>query len=94
MKKIVILSAGPGLPEIVDKYGHSSEWIPNILSNHNVKFIVRNAYQDDFGNIDEGDGWIITGSKYSVYDDIPWIDKLKEYATKLIDNIKLNRIRS
>ena len=88
MKKIVILSAGPGLPEIVDKYGHSSEWIPNILSNHNIEFIVRNVYQDDFGNINEGDGWIITGSKYSVYDDIPWISKLKKYIHELIDNKK------
>jgi hypothetical protein len=33
MTKIVILSAGPGLPEIVTKYGHSSDWIPKILSN-------------------------------------------------------------
>ena len=88
MKKIVILSAGPGLPEIVDKYGHSSDWIPNILSNHNIEFIVRNAYQEDFGNVNEGDGWIITGSKYSVYDDIPWIPKLKKYIHELIDNKK------
>ena len=41
MKKIVILSAGPGLPEIVNQYGHSSDWIPNILSKHNVEFLVK-----------------------------------------------------
>ena len=50
MTKIVILSAGPGLPEIVTKYGHSSDWIPEILSNCNIKFIVRNAFEGDFGN--------------------------------------------
>lgn len=88
MTKIVILSAGPGLSEIVAKYGHSSDWIPQILSSHNIDFTIRNAYENDFGDIDEADGWIITGSKYSVYDDIPWIEKLKEYATKLIDNKK------
>ena len=38
MMKIVILSAGPGLPEIVTKYGHSSDWIPEILSKYNIEF--------------------------------------------------------
>ena len=88
MKKIVILSAGPGLSEIVDKYGHSSEWIPNILSDHNIEFKIRNAYLEDFGSINEGDGWIITGSKYSVYDNMPWILKLKNYIHELINNKK------
>jgi len=31
--KIVIVSNGPGLPEVVEKYGHSSSWIPNIIDN-------------------------------------------------------------
>ncbi len=88
MLKIVILSAGPGLPEVVEKYGHSSEWIPKIINDYKINFIIRNAYEEDFGNIQEADGWIITGSKYSVYDDIPWIPKLKAYVNKLIENNK------
>ena len=88
MIKIVILSAGPGLPEIVSKYGHSSEWIPNLLSDMNITFIVRNAYEDDYGDLDEADGWIITGSKYSVYENINWIINLKQYVAKLIASKK------
>ena len=88
MLKIVILSAGPGLPEVVEKYGHSSNWIPEIINDHKVDFIIRNAYEEDFGNIEEADAWIITGSKYSVYDDIQWIPKLKSYVNKLIENNK------
>ena len=88
MIKIVILSAGPGLPEVVKKYGHSSDWIPEILSKRNIKFIIRNAYEEDLGNIDEANGWIITGSKYSVYDNIAWIPKLKDYIIKLINHNK------
>jgi len=88
MIKIVILSAGPGLPEIVEKYGHSSDWIPKILSNHNIEFIIRNTYDEDFGDINEADGWIITGSKYSVYDKIAWISKLKRFVKLLIDDNK------
>ena len=47
MKKIVILSAGPGLPEIVKLHGHSSQWIPNILSKYNYEFIVKNLYLNE-----------------------------------------------
>ena len=88
MSKIAILSAGPGLPEIVRKYGHSSNWIPNMLSKHNLKFINREVYNNDLGDINEADGWIITGSKYSVYEDRSWINNLKLYVSKLIDNNK------
>jgi len=88
MSRIAILSAGPGLPEIVTKYGHSSNWIPDILSKYNIDFIERKVYNNDLGDIDEADGWIITGSKYSIYEDISWIDDLKLYVSKLIDTNK------
>ena len=84
MNKIIILSAGPGLPEVVTKYGHSSEWIPDILSNHQVEFEVKKAYENDFDSISDVDGWIITGSKYSVYDDVDWIKNLQNYIKKIL----------
>ena len=64
MNKIAILSAGPGLPEIVEKYGHSSDWIPDALSGRNVEFIVKKVYEDLYDQTDIADAWIITGSKY------------------------------
>ena len=62
MKKIVILSAGPGLKEIVDLYGHSSNWIPEILSNPNIEYMVKKVYEMDPCSLNDGDAWIITGS--------------------------------
>jgi len=88
MKKIVVLSAGPGLPEVVKEYGHSSEWIPDILSSYNLDFDIRKIYENDFGAIDNVDSWIITGSKYSVYDNIEWIKSIKPF---LFDIIKTNK---
>jgi len=88
MNKIIILSAGPGLPEIVNEYGHSSEWIPRILSKYSIDFQIKKAYENDFGPIDEIDGWIITGSKFSVYDDIQWIKNLQVH---LIDVFSTNK---
>ena len=83
MKKIVILSAGPGLPGIVKLYGHSSQWIPNILSEYNCEFIVKNLYLNEKCNINDGDAWIITGSKYSVYEQIDWIKYLVSFVSDL-----------
>jgi len=48
MKNVVIYSNGPGLPEIVKEYGHSSDWIPNIVNNNKVNFIIKKAYENDF----------------------------------------------
>ena len=88
MKKVVILSAGPGLKEIVDKYGHSSDWIPNLLTKYNLDFIVKKTYLNDDLSLDDGDLFIITGSKYSVYDENEWISKLLDFVTLLIKNKK------
>ena len=84
MNKIIILSAGPGLPEIVEKYGHSSDWIPNALSQYDLTFETRKVYEESFDHSVEGDAWIVTGSKYSVYDDLDWINNLKSYLKKIV----------
>mgnify|MGYP001412752447 CR=1 FL=1 len=88
MKKIVILSAGPGLPDIVKKYGHSSEWIPEHLNDFNLNYTVKKVYDNDLCTLDDGDAWIITGSKYSVYDNYDWIKELVSFTSDLIKNNK------
>ena len=85
MTRVVLFSAGPGLPEVVKEYGHSSEWIPNLIRNKNIEIVVRKAYEGDLGDINEADAWIVSGSKYSVYDDYKWIENLVDYVSKLID---------
>ena len=34
---------------------------------------------------DEQDGWVITGSKFGVYDDVPWIPPLEDFLRRSID---------
>jgi len=84
MKNVVIYSNGPGLPEIVKEYGHSSDWIPNIVNNNKVNFIIKKAYENDFDTDIKADAFILTGSKYSVYNKSPWIEELKKHVKKLI----------
>ena len=40
---------------------------------------------DEFPSLEEYDIFIATGSKYSVYDDIPWIGKLKELVKEMYE---------
>jgi len=88
MKKIVILSAGPGLDDIVQKYGHSSDWIPAILSDCNLEFSIKKAYLKELMTLNDGDAWVITGSKYSVYENVDWINNLVDFVRLLIENNK------
>ena len=86
--RIVIISNGPGLPEVVEEYGHSSSWIPSLVKDKDVSFIVEKAYANEKLSIDDGDAWIVTGSKYSVYDDFLWINYLKDFICKIVQNDK------
>ena len=42
----------------------------------------------DFPDVNDFDAYVISGSKYSVYDDIPWILELKEFVRSVYDSGK------
>ncbi len=86
--KIFILSCGPGLPEVVSMYGHSSEWIPDSINRSSVKYTIIKVYDNESFDYSNADAFIITGSKYSVYENIPWIDSLKRMVNKIIESKK------
>ena len=43
--------------------------------------VVKGYEMEELDSIKD-DSWIITGSAYSVYDDFPWIDYLREKLEK------------
>tara|TARA_Y100000590_G_scaffold133485_1_gene152617 strand:+ start:366 stop:1061 length:696 start_codon:yes stop_codon:yes gene_type:complete len=81
--RIGILSNGPGLAEIVNTYGHSTQWIPNAINDSKIDYIIKKVYNNDELLLDDADAWIITGSKYSVYDNLEWIDSLLDFIIQL-----------
>ena len=76
-KEVVVIINGPGLKEVRDKYGHSYDWVRNACNVSDVSFSQSNSYKGQFPNLDDGDGWIITGSAKSAYADIDWIIELE-----------------
>ena len=77
MKNIIVISCGPGLEEVRNEYGHSYQWVQDRCNINNVNFYQFNAYKGELPKIEEGDGWIITGSSKSTYEDLEWIVDLE-----------------
>ena len=76
-KNIIVISCGPGLENVRNEFGHSYQWVQNSCNISDVNFFQSNAYKGDFPALEDGDGWIITGSSKSAYDDIEWIVELE-----------------
>tara|TARA_B100001250_G_C19727350_1_gene756728 strand:- start:190 stop:882 length:693 start_codon:yes stop_codon:yes gene_type:complete len=75
--KIVVISCGPGLDEVKNKYGHSYQWVQDRCDMEDIYFSQSNVYKGEFPKLEDGDGWIITGSAKSVYEDLDWIVELE-----------------
>jgi GMP synthase (glutamine-hydrolysing) len=79
MKRISIIINGPGISEVKTLYGQASDWIQKVLSKYNdVSIRVIKGYEMEDIDASEDSAWIIAGSAHSVYNDLPWIDYLKE----------------
>ena len=42
--KLLIISAGPGIPEIKEKHGHAIDWISSFIHFSDIKIHVNHIY--------------------------------------------------
>lgn len=84
--KIGILKADDVRPELVGDFGEYPEMFRQLFrqldpSIKTVSYdVVRDHYPQD---IDEVDAYLLTGSRYSAYDDLPWIHQLAAFIQTL-----------
>lgn len=82
MMKIGILAAGITPDELLDQYGSYAAMTQGLLERCGGDFDYK-IYDVKDGlfpeSIEECDGWAITGSKYSVYDNQPWMLTLQQF---------------
>ncbi len=83
--KIQIIACGPGLKEISQVHGLSSDWVHSMIKDKVAKVELVKAYLNETPSFDNDCAWIIMGSRYSVYDDMDWIDRLKNNICKAIE---------
>lgn len=82
--KIGILQTGHPIPEIKDEMGEYADIFEQLLAGHNFSFsryfVVDGIFPD---SVNDADGWLITGSKYGAYEDLPWILRLEAFIREI-----------
>jgi GMP synthase (glutamine-hydrolysing) len=83
--RIGILETGFPPKELQEAHGLYSDMFARLLDGHGFEFA---AWRAPLGEIPESpaeaDGWLITGSKYGVYDDLDWIRTSEAFVRKVL----------
>ena len=77
-------------PELVDHFGEYPDMFGNLLLSiePGIEIVVYDVISGDYPEkIDEVHGYIITGSKMSVYEEIGWIKQLGEKELHKKENL-------
>ena len=87
MKTIAIMIAGNASENIEEKVGSKRQWYRQRLSQFNCKIKFVEIFNDSLSyDFSKDDAWIITGSEYSVYDDLNWLQSFKILLLNAINN--------
>ena len=84
--KLGILRTDTVHPEFAARFGEYPDMFMRLLGglDPSLEFCVYHVEREVYPEaIDEVDAYLITGSKFSVYDDDPWIHRLTDFVRKL-----------
>ncbi len=85
--KIGILQAGHVLDTLAAKHGEYSDIFERFLAGKGFTFHTWNVVDDEFpANPSAADGWLITGSRHSVYENRSWIRQLERFLRECYAN--------
>ncbi len=78
--KLGILKAGPVIPELYEKFGDYASSYEQLLGPGNFEIQSWDIFESSFpDSINQCEGWLISGSRYGVYEHYPWLPKLEEF---------------
>ncbi len=84
--KIGILQAGHSPEGLIAEFGEYGEMFPRLLDGFGFTFQVYSVVDGIFpDSVEAADGWLVTGSRYGVYDDLDWIPKLEDFLRSAYD---------
>lgn len=85
--RLGILKADAVLPHLATRFGEYPDMFQRVLSAADPTLAYR-VYDVEHGSppesLDDCDGWLITGSRRSVYEHEPWIVRLGELTRQLV----------
>lgn len=84
--KIGILLTGHAPDTLVDATGDYDAFFVRLLGPQNFEFETYSVVDGQFpSGADAADGWLITGSRHGVYEDLPWIPPLEALIRQIRD---------
>ena len=89
--KLGILNADQVKPEFVKEFGEYPDMFAEIFRaiDPDISLITYELVNGEYpADVDEVDVYVITGSKLSVYDDVPWVHELKSFVKQLHEKKK------
>lgn len=84
--KIGILQTGIVLEELARLHGQYPEMFVKLLAGHDFSFETWNVVEGELpATCRESDGWLVTGSRHAVYEELAWITPLEEFLRRCIE---------
>ncbi len=85
--KIGILQTGESPFELRDAHGDYDTFFETLLAGRGFDFQTFKVLNGEFPDaVSSADGWIVTGSKFSVLEDHAWIPKLEEFLRQTVQS--------
>ena len=84
--KVGILKTDAVKPDLAAEFGEYPDMFANVLLavEPDLILVTYEVVDGEYpADLDEVDAYIITGSKLSVYDDVPWVRQLKGFVVQL-----------
>lgn len=85
--KIGILQTGYPPENTIPTHGNYADAFERLLEGHDFEFSRWAALEGELPpSIHSADGWLITGSKFGAYEDLPWIAPLENFLRDAYSN--------
>ena len=84
--RIGILKADSVLPNLAPRFGEYTDMFPALLreADPSLSFAFFDVEKGEYpGTVDACDAYLITGSRHSTYDPLPWIPPLEDFVRRL-----------
>ncbi|WP_426572617.1 type 1 glutamine amidotransferase [Aquihabitans sp. McL0605] len=83
--RIGLLQCGHVHPEVAADLGDYPELFAELLAPHGIELTTFDVDHDQFPtDLEAFDGWVISGSANSAYDDLPWIHRTEDLLRQMI----------
>ncbi len=82
-RTIGILQTGRSPETLRDRHGDYDGMFRRLLDGRGFHFVTYPVLDDVFpAHVHEAQGWLITGSRFGVYEDYPWIARLEDFLRR------------